>query len=518
MSALINKRTSKDYHLQNFQLLEVGRRMGFGRGSLLLPSPQKRPEEKTMLSAHRVIGVLSVAFLFWSFADPFAPVGAEENRRPQIVFTNVNIFDGEADKLALNQRVLVEGNLIKAIGDETLKARKDASVIDGGGRTLMPGLIDSHTHLYATGVFQTFAGLQASKWDQIGAMANENARDYLYDGYTTARDTGGMGGGLRELIDAGKVEGPRIYTAGAAIGPTSGHGDWRNPAQRTFEGLPQDLGNKLNLSYLADGSAEIRKASRLNFAHGASFLKLMAGGGVSSELDPLWSIAYSVGEIKSAVEAARFFDTYVTVHAYTDQTVTMALDAGVKSLEHGQMVSEATVKRIADEGIFWALNVAGMNPALLNHPNYAQPSVKPKLLAYLDGSKNLVSYIKKYKPKIVHNVDTVLSTIGFGRAHRDFEKFYFAKLFGNHAFLVAATSTGGELAQLTGKRNPYPRKLGVIEPGAYADILVVDGNPLEDLSVLGANPDWFDAPPRDRGIETIRLIMKDGRIYKNTLN
>ncbi len=232
----------------------------------------------------------------------------------------------------------------------------------------------------------------------------------------------------------------------------------------------------------------------------------------------MWSIAYGVEEIAAAVEAASFFDTYVTVHAYTDDTVSMALDAGVKSLEHGQMVTEETVKRIADEGIFWALNVAGMDPQLLSHPNYAMPTVKPKLETYLDGSQNLVEYIKKHKPKIVHNVDTVLSTIGFGRAHRDFEKFYFAELFGNHAFLVSATSTGGELAQLTGKRNPYPAKLGVIETGAYADILIVDGNPLEDLSVLGANPEWFDAPPRDRGFDTINLIMKDGVIYKNTLD
>lgn len=459
-----------------------------------------------------------LALLLAFMATPAALHGAQDEHKPQTLFTNVNIFDGTSDTLAEGMSVLVEGNLIKTIAKGHIEARDDATVIDGGGRTLMPGLIDSHTHLNATGVFQTFAGLQAAKWDQIGAMAAENARDYLYDGYTTVRDTGGMGGGLRELIDAGAVDGPRIYAAGAAIGPTSGHGDWRNPAQRTFRGLPRDMGNKLNLSYLADSRDEIRKASRLNFAHGASFLKLMAGGGVSSELDPLWSIAYSVEEMEAAVEAASFFDTYVTVHAYTDETVNMALDAGVKSLEHGQMISEETVKRIADNGIFWALNVAGLDPQLLNHPNYAMPTVKPKLEAYLDGSKGLVAYIKKHKPKIVHNVDTVLSTVAFGRAHRDFEKYYFSKLFGNHAFLVAATSTGGELAQLTGKRNPYPNKLGVIEPDAYADILIVDGNPLEDLSVLGANPEWFDAPPRERGHSTIRIIMKDGKIYKNTLN
>ena len=445
-----------------------------------------------------------------------AGTGVAQEENLPILFTNVHVFDGIGEERIENANVLVTGNLITEVSTEPM-AVANARIIDGGGRTLMPGLIDSHVHLYATGLVQSFAGLQAAKWDQIGATAAENARDYLYDGYTTVRDTGGMGSGLRELIDSGIVDGPRIYASGAAIGPTSGHGDWRNPEQRTYNMGSDDVANTLNLSYIADGPDEIRKASRLNFAHGASFLKLMAGGGVSSELDPLWSVAYSIDEIESAVEAASFFDTYVTVHAYTDETVSMALDAGVKSLEHAQMISEETVKRIADEGIFWALNVAGMDPALLDHPNFSMPTVKPKLEEYLTGSENVVSYIKKYKPKIVHNVDTVLSTIGFGRAHRDFEKHYFAELLGNHAFLVAATSTGGELAQLTGRRNPYPNKLGVIEPGAYADILIVDGNPLEDLSVLGANPKWFDAAPRERGFDTIRLIMKDGKIYKDTL-
>ncbi len=461
---------------------------------------------KTLTSLTAIAGLVSLA----------ASGALAQDALPQTLLTNVHIFDGISEERIENANVLVEGNLIKTVSTDGIDA-PGATLVDGGGRTLMPGLIDSHTRIYVTGVFQTFAGMQAAKWDQIGAVSTENAADYLYDGYTTIRDTGGMGSGLRELIDRGVVEGPRIYTAGAVIGPTSGHGDWRNPTQRTYDYEADELGKRLNLSYIADGPDEIRKASRLNFAHGASFLKLMAGGGVSSELDPLWSVAYSVDEIAAAVEAASFFDTYVTVHAYTDETVIIALDAGVKSLEHGQMVSEESVKRIADEGIFWALNVAGLGPQLLNHPNYAMPTVKPKLESYLDGSKNLADYIKKHKPKVVHNVDTVLSTIGFGSSHRDFEKYFFSQMFGNHAMLVSATSTGGELAQLTGKRNPYPGKLGVIQEGAYADILIVDGNPLEDLSVLGANPKWFDAAPRDRGFETIRVIMKDGVFYKNTL-
>ena len=233
---------------------------------------------------------------------------------------------------------------------------------------------------------------------------------------------------------------------------------------------------------------------------------------------PLWSIGYSVDEIKAAVEVAEFYDTYVLTHAYTDETVVMALDAGVKVIEHGQMVTEKTVKRMAKEGIFWSLNTAGFSPILFEHPNFAHgtPSGEKLAIAH-DQSKDLIKLVKKYKPKLVHNVDSVLMTLGQARAHRDFEKYQFAEWFGNHAMLVSATSTGGELAQLTGQRNPYPGKLGVIEPGAYADILIVDGNPLEDVAALGAQPKWFDAEPREEGLETIRVIMKGGKFYKNTL-
>ncbi len=136
----------------------------------------------------------------------------------------------------------------------------------------------------------------------------------------------------------------------------------------------------------------------------------------------------------------------------------------------------------------------------------------------LAEQQGLVDLVKKYKPKLVHNVDSVFLTVEAGRSNRDFEKYLFSKWFGNHLTLTAMTSTGGELMQLTGKRNPYPGKLGGIEEGAYADILVVDGNPLEDLAALGAHDKYLDAEPRDEGIPTIRVIMKDGKIYKNTLD
>ena len=163
------------------------------------------------------------------------------------------------------------------------------------------------------------------------------------------------------------------------------------------------------------------------------------------------------------------------------------------------------------------INTAGLNTDIFNVPNYATGPVREKVEAFMEGAKNMAEYIKKYNPKIVHNVDSVLMPMRQARIQRDHEKWFFANMFGNHAMLVSATSTSGELAQLTGRRNPYPNRFGIISEGAYADILIVDGNPLKDLSVIGANEKWFDAEPREEGHETIKVIMKDGKIYKNTL-
>ncbi|MEP1425891.1 MAG: amidohydrolase family protein [Tateyamaria sp.] len=460
----------------------------------------------TELTLAAVIGLLlscSIAF-------------AQETAPAQTLFINVHVFDGVNETRLENASVLVEGNLIKQVSADVVDA-PDATVVDGQGRTLMPGLIDSHVHLNLTGLFTSFGGAEYANWDGIGAMAVANARDYFMDGYTTVRDACGQGDEMKKLIDKGVLVGPRIYPSGACIGPRSGHTDWRSPRARAAGG-PLSQVQQLNLAVVADGADAIREAARTNLSFGATQIKLTVGGGVSSELDPLWSVGYSVDEIKAAVDAAAFFDTYVFVHAYNDRTVNDALDAGVKVIDHGQLVKEETVKRMVDEGIFWSLNTAGFSPILFQHSNFAPGTPSgTKLAVAHDGAKDLVALIKKHKPKIVHNVDTVLSTLEQGRAHRDFEKYQFADWFGNHAMLVSATSTAGELAQLTGQRNPYPGTLGVIEAGAYADILVVDGNPLEDLSVLGASPKWFDAEPRSESLETIRLIMKDGVIYKNTL-
>jgi len=458
----------------------------------------------------RVIATVTLAFVT-SLA-----IAQEEKAPKRIMFANVNVFDGVSETLDMNTNVLVENNLIKSVG-ASITLPEGTEVIDGSGRTLMPGLINSHTHLNMYGLASTYAGLQSLQWSQIGAQAAANARDQLLDGFTTIRDTCGMDDGLKNLIDQGVLVGPRIYTAGACISPTSGHGEARAPNQRKPGAAPSYI-EELGLIEITDTPDQVRAASRRNFSNGAHFLKLMAGGGISSVIDPLWSVAFTSEELESAVEAAEFYDTYVMVHAYTDRTVSMAIDAGVKVIDHGHMMTEDTVKKLVEKGVFWTTNLSALDSSLLAHPNFGVDPVKSKLESFIDGSENLVALIKKYKPKHVFGVDVVLSPTMLARNSRDFEKFKFANMFSNHAMLVAATSTAGELAQLTGRRNPYPGKLGVIEEGAYADILIVDGNPLEDISAIGGNPKWFDAGPRDEGLEVLRVIMKDGVIYKNTLD
>jgi len=454
----------------------------------------------------------TITLMVWVIFAGAANVQASD----AVLFKNVRVFDGSAKQLTGLRDVMVEANIISAIG-ENLEVPENTEVIEGAGRTLMPGLIDSHVHFNLNGLTRSLRGLEGAKWSQIAIQSGANARDHFMDGFTTVRDTCGMDNGLQQLIDKGTIVGPRIYNSAACISPTSGHGDFRQAGNR-YVGGPQGQLQRLGITVLADSADEVRKAARNNFSNGAVFLKLMAGGGISSELDPIWSHAYRQDELQAAVEAAEFFDTYVMVHAYTDRAVNAAMDAGVKVIDHAQMVSARTVKRMVEEDIFWSLNLAGLDPGIFKLPNWAAGPMHEKVKHYHEESGELAALIQKYKPKIVFNTDAVFLTLPESRAHRDFEKFVFSNWFGNHALLRALTSTPGEMTKLTGRRNPYPEgKLGVIEEGAYADILLVDGNPLEDISVIGVNSVWIGAKPREEGVETIRVIMKDGVIYKNSL-
>ncbi|MCP4396311.1 MAG: amidohydrolase family protein [bacterium] len=433
----------------------------------------------------------------------------------QTLFRNVKVFNGTEDKL-YDYDVLVEGNLIKAVGKD-VAAREDAKVIDGEGRILIPGLIDSHVHLNLS-MGGGRIGMENSRWDYIAVMGAAAAQDFFADGFTTLRDMGGTHDGLRKVIDDGLLEGPRLYLAGPTISQTSGHGDTLLAGQT--DPSENNLG-RLGIFMIADGPEEARLAVRKSFSYGSTITKIMIGGGVAGAKSPMFAPQFTDEEITAAVEEAATRDVYVAAHIYEDAHIKRALRLGVKTIEHGQFISEETAILLKQKGGFISPFLASIaSDEVFKHPVFGDKNSfeYPRVLEMKENSKNFVEIMKKVKPKMVFSSDIVNSSGADSRRQRDFEKWIFAENFGNFEALKAMTSVGGELAMLSGRSNPYPHKLGVIEEGAYADILIVDGNPLEDITVIGANKEWFTAPPREKGIPTIRMIMKDGKVYKNTLD
>jgi imidazolonepropionase-like amidohydrolase len=448
----------------------------------------------------------------------YANAGVAEDTKPgQILITNVNIFDGKSDKLAMGMGVLVEGNLIKQIG-KGLTAGNGATVIDGGGRTLMPGLIDGHAHMMLNQDFPVIeTNLDITDLAFNGVIVAER---FLMDGFTAVRDVGGPTFGLQRAIDLGRIIGPRVYPSGAFLSQTSGHGDFRDRADPGFSHNDAgDLSNfeRMGMGQVADGVPEVLKATRLNLRNGATQIKIMGGGGGASRFDPIDTTQYSKEEICAIVEAAADWGTYVAAHVFTDRSVNRLLDCGVKSFDHGFFISEKTMQRIAAEGGFVVPQMWGISPDLAKNPLMA-PDKIPLVRALGEQFKDFGRNLLKHGVKVVFASDYVGKFADAERARR-YEIWWRTQTFdSNYEVLKQLTSTAGELLALSGPRNPYQAgKQGVIEEGAYADILLVDGNPLEDISVIGGATEWFDADPEWKPIDTLNLIMKDGVIYKNTL-
>jgi imidazolonepropionase-like amidohydrolase len=421
----------------------------------------------------------------------------KEEAPKQVLIKNVNIFDGKNEKLAMGQDVLVEGNLIKKIA-KGIKA-SGAEVIDGGGRTLMPGLTDAHVHLMLNDA--PAKSIYEETWVYVGAQSVAAAKAMLLRGFTTVRDVGGPVGGLKQAIDEGLVEGPRILPSGPYITQTSGHADletskfklspyfagvpdkmeimgWgfvadgvpevQKAAREVLAGVPDKM-EIMGWGFVADGVPEVQKAAREVLRTGSTQIKVMAGGGVSSYYDPLDTTQYTLEEMKAIVIEAENWGTYVAVHAYTDKAVRICIEAGVKSIDHGPFLTEETLKLMADKGVWLSPQayLFGLTPEELSI--VGTPS-EPKMRQVNEGSANLLKWAKKHGVKIAWGTD----------------------LFGPPA--------------LSGLRHPYRQgALGIVEKGAYADLLLVDGNPLQDIKLMA-----------DPG-KNFRIIMKDGVIYKNTL-
>jgi imidazolonepropionase-like amidohydrolase len=441
----------------------------------------------------------------------------------QILFTNVDIFNGTENRLYEKHSVLVEGNIIKSISAGSIKTNAEATVIDGGGKTLMPGLIDAHVHLNLQLLENPAAidGVNNMTWEEVGALAYESAQEYLYSGFTTVRDLCGSHDGLRKHIEAGTLTGPRIYLSGACISQTSGHGDWRPPSgvvrkNRNETSHVEDLG----IVILADGADEVLKACRNNLAGGADFCNMMAGGGVTSQRDPLHSLQGTMDELRAMVQATSQWDSVGAVHAYHDESVRRALEAGVRSIEHGNLMNQReTFNMVKELDAFVVPAMAGFSDQLLKHPLYGNPDLplRGKVLQIIENYENWIKLATRTKINIGYGTDVVVSNLLSSRGVRDFQMGQFDEAFGRYRTLKAMTGDNGRLMALTGKNNPYPGKLGVIEVGAYADIILVDGNPLEDLSVLGATYDMWGPPRTTQDVGTIPFIMKGGKIFKNAL-
>ena len=464
--------------------------------------------------ATRAVFCTAIVAASMAFLAPLSV--AEEQAKPQTLFKNVNVFDGKSDTLAEGMSVLVEGNLIKEVAKGDIETGDDAKVIDGGGRTLMPGLIDNHVHLMLPG--PTLPAMEAnSTWEDIAIHGVAQSKMYLMQGFTTVRDAGGANAGLQRAIDSGKILGPRLYPSGAFIGGRGGHADFAN--------YTAPLGAKSNFSRLnmaqdADGVDDTLKIARNNFRMGASQLKVMQSGGVVSAFDPWQMEGRTVDEIKAAVEIANQYGSYAMAHSYRRDSILRALNAGVKSIEHGFMYDCEIGDLMKEKGAYITTNLTAFAPGLFDIPAVRDvPASLRKAKSATAAFSNYIDNMKKCPAKRGHHTDCV-GTISACQKQIAYEKYLNGNFFGNHTALVSMTSIGGEIAAMSGDfMNPYPEgKLGVIEEGAYADILVVDGNPLEDLSVIGTSDKWFDAPEPPESPETIHIIMKDGKVYKNTLN
>jgi imidazolonepropionase-like amidohydrolase len=419
-----------------------------------------------------------------------------------ILFTNVHVFDGVNEQRIENANVLIAGNLIAEVATEPLVAA-NARIIDGGGRTLMPGLIDSHVHLMINDA--PHLSIYEKPWPYVGAQAVAGAEAMLLRGFTTVRDVGGPVVGLKDAIDQGLVKGPRVLPSGAFISQTSGHGDLATSSAKLspyFTGIP-DKATLLGWGFVADGVPEVQKAAREVLRTGASQIKVMAGGGVSSYFDPLDTTQYTLEELKAIVTEAEHWGTYVAAHAYTDAAVQMCIDAGIKSIEHGPFLTKKTLKRMAKEDIWLSPQayLFGMTPEELN---IVGTPAEPKMRQVNTDSDVVMKLARELGVKVAWGTDL------FGppekQALQPLEFRARARYFSNVEILRQATSLNAELFMLSGLRHPYTEgALGVIKQGAYADIILVDGNPLDDIELM-VDP-----------ATNFKLIMKDGEIHKNTL-
>ena len=425
-------------------------------------------------------------------------IAAETTVPNQILVKNVHVWDGTSDGVTKKISVLIEGNLVKKLRASDSDANADATIIDGRGRILMPGLIDMHTHL----MFQ-FGVPDSRKYDHaaMGDAAYEGMQTYMSMGYTTLRDVGGNSLSIARALAEGRIRGPRVYSGGGPINGISGHSDLGLLTVDPYESVFQKRGD----TNVATGADEVTAAVRTILRQGGTHIKLMPGGGVASNFDPLEATTMTEEELRAAVDAAADFGTYACAHAYTDESVNRFFDAGGRCIEHGFLMSAKTVIRMQEIEAVLSLQ------AYAGYESFKEPEKIPGFTAenirkarqVNEGTDRVLGWIAK------HNVDTfagadlwIYNMIPLTPQDMVVRKRWFS----NIEILRQNTSYAARWLAKSGPKNPYKEgPLGVIREGAYADMLLVDGNPLNDVTVLA---DWEN---------NLKLIIKDGKIFKNTL-
>jgi imidazolonepropionase-like amidohydrolase len=416
----------------------------------------------------------------------------------KILVTNVRVFTGRDEVLTGPMCVRIDGNtfgqVIPMSSWDSTEASPDVVAIDGTGMTLIPGLIDAHAHLSFSSI--PAASALTADTGYLAIRGAQEATQTLLRGFTSLRDAGGPSFGIKLAIDQGVVKGPRIYPSGSFISQTAGHGDFRMPYEipRGTVGCLSHT-ELMGAAAIADGVDEVLRASREQLMRGASQLKVMAGGGVSSHYDPLDVTQYTEREVRAAVDAADNWGTYVLVHAYTSHAVQQAVRAGVKCIDHGHLVDEETVAMMADHDVWWSLQPFLDDEDAIPMGN---PLSRAKQLLVTDGTDRAYSLAKAYGIKTAWGTDTLFDPQLATRQGQQLTKM--TRWFSSAQILRMATFENAQLLALSGARNPYPGTLGVVEEGALADALLVRGDPLADIELL-ADPE-----------SSLAVIIKDGQI------
>lgn len=415
------------------------------------------------------------------------------------LFKDVRIFDGTSSTLSAPSFVLVCDNKIEKISTAPISVShsENTRIINGNGRTLLPGLIDAHTHI----MFATLPQMVILTSDVgfINVAAVNAAEDMLMRGFTSIRDVGGPVFGLKRGIDMGLVRGPRIWPAGAFISQSGDHGGFRLPNELPSQPGDVSFSERSGAAAIADSPDAVRLRVREQLALGASHIKLMAGGGVASTYDPLDVTQYSLSEMQAAVEAAENWGTYVTVHAYTPRAVLQSIAAGVKCIDHGQLLDEATVKLMAEKGVWRSLQPFLDDDDAIPFPEGS--ANRAKQLEMTSGTDTAFKLARKYKIKTAWGTDTLFDAASATKQGKQLAKM--VRWYTPAEVLRMATSGNAELLALSGLRSPYVGKLGVVKEGALANLLLVDGDPIANIKLI-------EDPSKN-----FLVIMKDGKLFKN---